>query len=83
MEDLVLLFFCIYVTCQLVFWSRFRMLFPSSNHEGEPCYLRVIRLKRRALGTQQIKVNSLGLKGTIDSIANCFSCRAGFCFSAA
>lgn len=54
-----------------VFWSKFRILLPSSNHEGKSCYLGLIRVQRRAQGAQQIKVNSVGLKGRNNPITNC------------
>lgn len=75
--------YVLYQQMKLAFWSRLRMLFLSSDHEGKSCYLRLIRVKRRALRAQQVKVNSLGLKGRVDLTENCFSCKAGFCFSAA
>lgn len=55
-----------------VFWSKLRILLLSSNHEGKSCYLRLIRVQRRAQGAQQIKVNSVGLKGRNNWITNCF-----------
>ena len=66
-----------------VFWSKLRILLPSSNHEGKSCYLRLIRVQRGAQGAQQIKVNSVGLKGRNNSITNCFLQTAVFCFSPA
>lgn len=66
-----------------VFWSKFRILLPSFNHEGKSCYLRLIRVQRRAQGAEQIKVNSVGLNGRNNSITKLLTQTAVFCFSAA
>lgn len=46
---LSLLFFTDVICQQMnTVWNKLRILFPSSNHEGKSCYLRLIQVQRRA-----------------------------------
>lgn len=64
-------------------WGKLRSLLPSSSHEGKSCYLRLIRVQGRAQGAEQIKVNSIGLKGRDNSsqTASPDSCALFLCCS--